>query len=148
MNSAIDAVNACKALRPAIGPISPAAKKPASGIPPSSSSMVDASWSATPNIRRPRPLHRPAQFFVGARRVADLELHGRADLDDIADLDHPGRLVGAEQPADQEVALCRSRQMLVDDDPDPQAAAEQFLLAGRPPHDDLTQALQRRAAVP
>ena len=32
MNSAIDAVNPCNALRPAIGPISPAAKKPASGI--------------------------------------------------------------------------------------------------------------------
>jgi len=30
MNSAIDAVNPCSALRPAIGPISPAAKKPAS----------------------------------------------------------------------------------------------------------------------
>ena len=43
MNSAIDAVNPCNALRPAIGPISPAAKKPASGMPPSSSSIVDAS---------------------------------------------------------------------------------------------------------
>jgi NAD(P)-dependent dehydrogenase (short-subunit alcohol dehydrogenase family) len=43
MNSAIEAVNPCSALRPAIGPISPAAKKPASGMPPSSSSIVDAS---------------------------------------------------------------------------------------------------------
>lgn len=56
-NSAIDAVNPCSALRPAIGPISPAAKNPASGIPPSKSEIVDASWSATPNIRRPRALH-------------------------------------------------------------------------------------------
>jgi len=56
MNNAIDAVDPSNALRPAIGPISPAAKKPARGIQPSSSSIVDASWSATPNIRRPRPL--------------------------------------------------------------------------------------------
>src|SRR4029077_2687508 len=55
-HSAIDVVNACNALGPAIGPISPAAKKPASGMPPSICSIVDASWSATPNIRRPRPL--------------------------------------------------------------------------------------------
>jgi hypothetical protein len=43
MNSAIDAAYPCNALRPAIGPISPAAKKPASGMPPSSPSIVDAS---------------------------------------------------------------------------------------------------------
>src|SRR5271156_933368 len=75
-----------------------------------------ANW--TPGQRRSRPLYGQAQVLVGPRRVTDLELYGRADLDNLADLDRPGRLVGAEQPADQEVALTRSRQVLVDDDPD------------------------------
>ena len=56
-------------------------------------------------------------------------------------------MVGAEQPADHEVALTRSRQVLVDDDPDLQAVADQFLLVGRQPLDDLAQALQRRSAA-
>jgi hypothetical protein len=116
MNSAIDAVNACIALRPAIGPTSPAAKNPASGIPLSSYWIVAAVlWSAAPNIRRPRPPQvnnsaptgRPGgsaptrstarrRSLSAPHRVTDLELHGRADLDDLADLDRPGRGVGAE----------------------------------------------------
>jgi hypothetical protein len=67
MISAIDAVNPCNALRPAIGLIFPAAKKPASGIPPRSSEIVDASWSATPNIRRLAPVS-PAHQIAHDRR--------------------------------------------------------------------------------
>ncbi|CFS21106.1 Uncharacterised protein [Mycobacterium tuberculosis] len=74
-------------------------------------------------------------------------MHGRADLDNLADPDRPRRWVGAEQPADQKVALTRHRQVLVDDDSDLQAAADQFLLVGRHPQDDLPQAVQRRSAA-
>ena len=70
-------------------------------------------------------------------------MHRRADLDDLADLDRSGRGVGAEQPADHEVALTRNGHVLVDDDPDLQAVAYQFLLVGRQHLDGPTQALQR-----
>src|SRR5207302_7503305 len=51
------AVKPWRKLRPPTGPISPAAKKPAVGAPPSSRSIASASWSAMPNIALPRPLH-------------------------------------------------------------------------------------------
>src|ERR1700677_532539 len=101
----------------------------------------------TPGQLRSRPLYGQAQVLVGPRRVTDLELHGRADFDDLAHLDRPGRFVGAQQRADQEIALTRSGQVLVDDDPDLQAVADQFLLVVLQPLDDLTQALQRRSAA-
>src|ERR1700757_408058 len=91
----------------------------------------------TPEQLRSRALYGQAQVLVCPRRVTDLELHGRADLDNVADLDRPGRLVGAEQPADQEVALTRSRQVLVDDDADLQAVADQLPLVALQPPDDL-----------
>ena len=111
MNSAIDAVNPCNALRPAIGPISPAAKKPASGIPPSkfldrrrvvvgdpehpSPTPVAGEQQCadrTPGQLRSRPLHGQAQVLVGSCRVTDLELHRRADFDSLADFDRPASI--------------------------------------------------------
>ncbi len=47
------------------------------------------------------------------RRVPDLELHGRADLDNLADLIAFTSLGRRRQPADQKVALTRHRQVLV-----------------------------------
>jgi hypothetical protein len=41
----------------------------------------------TPGQLRSRPLHGQMQVLVGPHRVTDLELHGRADLDNLADLD-------------------------------------------------------------
>src|SRR5439155_9394896 len=55
-NTATVAVKPCRNVCPPTGPISPAAKKPAAGTPPSSSATAAASWSGMPNIARPRPL--------------------------------------------------------------------------------------------
>src|SRR5436190_12434186 len=54
-SSAIVAVKPCRKLRPPTGPISPAQKKPAAGIP-NASWIALASWSGTSNICEPRPL--------------------------------------------------------------------------------------------
>jgi hypothetical protein len=86
MNSAIDAVNPCNALRPAIGPISPAAKKPASGMPPRSPPPTPVAGEQqrpgrTPGQLCSRPLHGQAQVLIGPGGVTDLELHRGADLD-------------------------------------------------------------------
>ena len=55
-NSAALAVNPCMKFLPPIGPNSPWAKKPASGMGPSASRSTPASWSGVPNSRVPRPL--------------------------------------------------------------------------------------------
>src|SRR5690242_3177285 len=55
-NTASVAVKPCRWDRAPTGPISPAAKNPATGAPDSAASAASASWSAVPNIARPRPL--------------------------------------------------------------------------------------------
>jgi hypothetical protein len=55
--------------------------------------------------------------------------------------------VGAEEPADHEVALTRNGHVLVDDNPDLEAVAHQVLLVGLQLLDGLTQALQRLSAA-
>ena len=151
----------CRKLRPPTGPISPAQNAPASGIGPRSSSTRPASWSGTPKRCRPRPLHvnsRAAsastpgeqlpEVLVGRVGVADVELHGLADADLLADRERARALVGAEQVADEEVAPAELGLVLVDDEPDVQAAAEQLALLLRGGAGELLEALDRRLARP
>jgi hypothetical protein len=125
MNSAIDAVNPCIELRPAIGPISPGGEEtgernPAQEVldrrrvvvgdpehpPPTPVAGEQQRANRTPGQLRSRPLDGQAQILVCPQRVPDLELHRRADLENLeaivfdrgSDLDqrHP---VGKQCPA-------------------------------------------------
>ena len=120
------AVNPCRKLRPPTGPISPAAKNPAAGIPPRSSCdgarvVVGHAehlrgrgrcrrTAARRPARRPdsaviRNAQRPAQILVRRARVAGVQ------ADDLTRLDRRRRprrrrsTVGAEHAAHQKVAL-------------------------------------------
>jgi hypothetical protein len=57
---------------------------------------------------------RLTKILVGGCGVADLELHGSADIDEIADPDRPGFLVRPGDRSDQEVAAGKFRLVLID----------------------------------
>src|SRR5205814_561519 len=133
---------------------------PAAGTPPSRSLISAASWSGRSNMRVPRPLQvnssgpdrvarhagtqqRLAQIFVGRCRVPDLELHGRADLDEVADSHRAGRLVRAGDRPDQKVAASEFSFVFVDGKPDVQAAGHQDLVLRGQVRRDLLENLQR-----
>src|SRR4029078_12765100 len=67
--------------------------------------------------------------------------------EDVSHFDRSGRRVGAEERANHEVALTGKRQVLVDDDSDLEAVADEGLLGGRQRLDDLAQSLQRWSAA-
>src|SRR5690242_15344027 len=87
--------------------------------------------------------HLP-EILVGGARVPDVELHGLAHRNLLADRQRARALVGTEQVADEEVAPAELGLVLVDDETDVQAAAQQlaFLFRGRA--GELLEALDRR----
>src|SRR4029450_7834558 len=97
------AVKPCRKFRPATGPISPSANKPATGRPGHVSASTPASWCGSGDRRGPRPLRKLrlraaeqfAQILVGRLVVADVELHGLAGTHVIADGDGPAIRIGA-----------------------------------------------------
>ena len=134
------AVKPCRKFRPPIGPdlarAERAGQRHRSRAAPR---RPTASWSGSANRWVPRPLHvkssAPAprhaveqapQVLVGGVRVAHLELHGLADLDLLADRERAGRLVDAEQVADEEVAALEVETVLVDDETDVQPLAHEL----------------------
>ena len=150
-NTATVAVNPCRKGSPPTGPISPAAKKPAAGAPASSSSRARASWSGVAEHPAPaavagedeRPggrraaerldpqAERVAQVAVGRAGVAGVHPHDRPGLDRRADGDGAVLGVGAEQRADEEVALAVLGLAAVDDHAEQQAVGDHPALGAR-----------------
>ena len=150
----------CRKLRPPTGPISPAQNAPASGT--GAEQLLDHAGVVVRARGRggcPRPLHvnssaasprtpveQRAQVLVGGVGVPHLELHGRADVDALADRERAAALVGAEHVAHEEVAAVEVELVLVDDDADVQAVAHQLaFVVGRGLH-ELLQARHRGLA--
>ena len=63
------------------------------------------------------------EVFVGGGGVAHLELHGRPDVDALADRERAAGLVGAEHVADEEVAAAKSSLCSSTTTPDVQTVA-------------------------
>ena len=70
-----------------------------------------------------------AQVLVGGLGVADVELDGLADADQVGDRDGPG-VVGPDHVADQEVAALERLLVLVDHPADVQAVLDPPLVVG------------------
>jgi hypothetical protein len=158
-----EAVKPCRWLRPATGPSSPPAKKPAT--PSAASSGPDqrrvvvgrAEQVRAPAVAREqqRPTGRRvagvapvagqqrAQVGVGGVRVAHLQPHGRARLHEVAHDEAAGLPVGAQDGPYQEVVVLG---VLVHGDAQLQAGARERLVRRRQLGQHLLDPLQRRHA--
>src|SRR4029453_13047454 len=87
--------------------------------------------------------HLP-EILVRGARVPDVELNGLDDRHLLPDRQGARALVGAEQVADEEVAPAELGLVLVDDEPDVQAAAQELALLLRGRAGELLEALDRR----
>ena len=96
--------------------------------------------------RRHAARQRLAQVAVGARGVARVQAHDLARVHVGGDRDLAGVGVGADQPADEEVALHVVGLVGVDHDPHQQPALDEPQVLGRQRLDRLAQLLERRLA--
>ena len=92
------------------------------------------------------PLQGAPQVLIGRTGVPDVELHGLPHLELAAHRDRSRLGIGADDAADQEVALAGFGLVLVDDDAQVHAAGEQFLLLDRQRRGQVLQPRQRRQA--
>ena len=148
-----------------MGPISPAAKKPAIGSGPKARAIASASWCGWLNIRVPRPLQvksRPPwrrrvlcgsagqkllQFGIGGFLVADVKLHGLAGADVVADRDRTAARIDADDVAHEKISLLEPLLVLADDAADVQRRLHQPLLASGQGVEDLAKLHQGRLAA-
>ena len=87
-----------------------------------------------------------AQVFIGGFGVADMELDGLANTDDVGDLDGPG-IIGPHHVAHQEVAALECALVLVDHPADVQAILNSPLIVAGKLLKHVPQHLQRGAAA-
>ena len=119
------AVKPCRNDSPPTGPISPAAKNPAAGAPAAPRRPPRRRGRRAPNMPAPAAVageqqrtrgrapaerghadaERLAQVAVGAGGVARVQPHDLARVDVGGDRHLPGRGIGADEPAHEEVAL-------------------------------------------
>ena len=87
--------------------------------------------------------HLP-EILVGGAGVPDVELHGLAHRDLLADRQRARALLGTEQVADEEVAPAELGLVLVDDESHVEAAAQQLAFLFRRRAGEVLEALDRR----
>ena len=159
------AVKPCRKLRPPTGPISPAQKKPAVGTPSAvleggrvvvrnlehvgAASVAGEEQRACGAVRAERlslDAQRLAEVLVRGRGIADMQPHGLAHSDRLADRDRSRLSVGTDDRPHQEVASLVLGAVLVDDQPDQHTRRRHpplFFWEGR---DHLAEPLHRRLA--